>query len=439
MPGTVKVGFYGLSHLGLNSSICLASRGVEVVSVDDDRSLVDSLHREEFPFFEPDLIQLYSESSRNISFSILPSDLSSCDVVYYSRDIPTSSENISDLSRIQKELPLLLPHLKNGCTLVVLSQVTPGFCRKFADQHKNELTTGGINLCYQVETLIFGRAVERALKPERYIIGLPTSDGIVPSKFARVLELGGCASFKMTFESAELAKIAINLFLVSSVSTANMVAALCEKLGASWANIAEVLKLDERIGPHAYLAPGLGIAGGNLERDLEIMKRLSSELGTKSELLQGFNSQLSYAASWPLRQLAELAQKHKFNPGRVTIGVFGLAYKQDTSSIKNSPSIATLGVMKGLKVVAFDPLVKTLPKELNQVHLAETLEECVSASDVLMILTPWKQFKALAEPSLAEIIKNKIVIDPFGVVRMRAQDLGLKDYVSMGESRLSTD
>src|SRR5207245_1505995 len=78
----------------------------------------------------------------------------------------------------------------------------------------------------------------------------------------------------MRYESAELAKISINMFLVASISTTNTLAELCERIGADWSEIVPALKLDKRIGQHAYLAPGLGIAGGNLERDLTTVCRL---------------------------------------------------------------------------------------------------------------------------------------------------------------------
>src|SRR5690348_16249484 len=79
----------------------------------------------------------------------------------------------------------------------------------------------------------------------------------------------------MGYESAELAKTAINLYLVGSVTYANFMADVCEGIGANWAEIVPALRLDARIGPAAYLRPSLGVGGGNLERDLMTLKRLT--------------------------------------------------------------------------------------------------------------------------------------------------------------------
>ena len=78
----------------------------------------------------------------------------------------------------------------------------------------------------------------------------------------------------MSYESAELTKISINLFLASTITSSNVLTKVCEKVGASWDDITPALKLDKRIGKHAYLKSGLGISGGNIERDITSIKKL---------------------------------------------------------------------------------------------------------------------------------------------------------------------
>ena len=145
-----------------------------------------------------------------------------------------------------------------------------------------------VHLFYQVETLIFGRALERALRPERLIVGCADPDRDLPPAYAEHLALFHCPIFRMRYESAELTKIAINMFLVSSVSVTNTLASLCEQLGADWAEIVPTLRLDARIGPHAYLSPGLGLSGGNLERDLATVRRLAAAVGSDAGIVDAW-------------------------------------------------------------------------------------------------------------------------------------------------------
>src|SRR6185436_16658850 len=106
----------------------------------------------------------------------------------------------------------------------------------------------------------------------------------LPAAWRSFLETFGCPILPMRLESAELTKISINCVLAASVGMANTLAALCERIGADWSEIAPALKLDRRIGRDAYLAPGLGLAGGNIERDLATAMRLSAEHGTEAGL-----------------------------------------------------------------------------------------------------------------------------------------------------------
>ena len=80
----------------------------------------------------------------------------------------------------------------------------------------------------------------------------------------------------MRYESAEVTKTAINVYLAGSVTYANSLADICEAVGADWTEIIPALKLDRRIGPHAYLRPSLGVAGGNIERDLVSLGELAA-------------------------------------------------------------------------------------------------------------------------------------------------------------------
>src|SRR6185437_1706335 len=106
----------------------------------------------------------------------------------------------------------------------------------------------GLTWYYQVETLIFGRAVERALHPERYIVGCRDPRAPLPAPLAGLLAAFDCPVLPMRYESAELTKVATNLCLVPSVSVANTLAELCESIRTDWSDMVPALKLDRRIG-----------------------------------------------------------------------------------------------------------------------------------------------------------------------------------------------
>lgn len=401
------VGFAGMTHLGLVSAAAMAESGFRTVAFDPDPARVASLRGGSLPVAEPDLdgLVVRHAAAGRLSFADDPAALAACDVVYVAPDVPTDDAGASDLAPLLDLFARVRAAARHDATLVFLSQVPPGFTRA--------QESGGRPLFCQVETLIFGRAVERALKPERYMVGCADPAVALPEAFRAVLAAPGCPVLKMRYESAELAKISINMFLVASVSTTNMLAELCERIGADWTEIAPALRLDGRIGPHAYLAPGLGIAGGNLERDLATVRRLADAHGSDSGQIDAWRRSSRHRRDWALARLHERLLARERDP---TIAVLGLAYKENTHSTKNSPSLALLAALTPYRVRVFDPQVTADPAFHPRLEGAADALACVVGADALAVMTPWPAFRALAPAALAARMAGKLVVDPYGVL-----------------------
>src|SRR5262247_2720370 len=289
------IGFAGLTHLGLVSAVGTASKGFRVVGYDADGARVRDIAAGRMPVVEPGLDDMARKFSKNLSYTDRLGDLGACDIVYVSTDVPTNERGESDLAVIGGLVAKVIPALGPHSLLVILCQVPPGFTRG--------LPLPSERLFYQVETLVFGRAVERATQPERFIVGCADPQRPLPAPFGALLGAFGCPILPMRYESAELAKVAINCCLIASVSVANTLAALSERVGADWGEIVPALRLDRRIGPHAYLTPGLGLAGGNLERDLATVLQLASETGADGSVVAAFQRHSGHRRDWVLRTL----------------------------------------------------------------------------------------------------------------------------------------
>jgi UDPglucose 6-dehydrogenase len=373
------------------------------------------------PVSEPQLNELVLKNKDRILFTSNPKDLARCDVVYVAPDIPTDDLGKSDLVPVDQLLELAFDEARNDAVIIALSQVPPGFSRK-------RIRTGRF-FYYQVETLIFGKAVERALYPERYIVGCADPQHDLPKAYQTFLKAHDCPILKMRYESAELAKISINMCLVASVSTANTLAELCEKIGADWSEIVPALKLDRRIGEYSYLAPGLGIAGGNLERDLATICHFADVYGTDAGVVRSWIANSKHRRDWPLRTLHDSVLSKI--PDAV-VGVWGLAYKQDTHSIKNSPSIGLLKSIVDISVRVFDPVVPaTVVPNKTCIASNNELEVC-DGVDVLVIMTPWPQFSKVSPKEIAQRMRGKIVLDPYKVLDAKACRTAGLQYFTLG-------
>lgn len=414
------IGYAGMTHLGLNSAVAAADRGFATVCFDPDRELIAALARHELPVVEPDLPELLEKNASRIQFTAEPGNLAECDLVYVAPDVPTDDAGRSDLDRIDGLIGQVDKAMRADAVMVILSQVPPGFTRA-------RLRSGRL-LHYQVETLIFGRAMERARFPERFIVGCADPKLPLPPAFAEFLGNFGCPILPMRYESAELAKISINMCLVASVGVANTMAELCEQTGADWSEIVPALKLDRRIGAYSYLSPGLGIAGGNLERDLATVLVLAERHKTDAGIVAACIANSRHRKDWTWRTLEELVLKR--NPD-ARIAVLGLAYKEDTHSTKNSPSLALLAHLGGRSVVVYDPVV-TVAAAGVAFEAAPSPLEAVQDADVVCIMTPWGEFKKLLPADLAKRMRGPWLIDPYRVVDSAAATLAGLRHVTLG-------
>lgn len=403
MTSAPKIGFAGLSHLGICSAAAAAARGFPVVGYDPDSTLVERLSKADPPIEEPGLVELLTEQKDRLVFSAEIARLRDCDIVYLSLDVPTDDQGRSDLAPIRALATRVLQQLKDTAVFVVLCQVSPGFTRALA--------WPADRLFYQVETLIFGRAIDRAMHPERFIVGCADPAMPIEPRLKAFLDAFGCPLLPMRYESAELAKISINMCLIASVSVANVMAELSEKLGADWSEIVPALKLDRRIGPYSYLSPGLGLSGGNLERDLATVRNLAEQNGADGTVAASWDANSRHRKDWPWRTLLAMTAGAPLR----TIAVLGLAYKENTASTKNSPALALLDHLKACDVRLFDPVVPASAAGPG-VKGAHSVMEAVKDADALCIMTPWPEFRDIAVDELARTMRGSVIIDPYGML-----------------------
>jgi UDPglucose 6-dehydrogenase len=415
------VGFAGLTHLGLVSAAATAARGFSVKGFDGDPDRVADITAGRLPVAEPGLDALLQAARPRLTFTSDPALLAECQVVYVASDVPTDGRSVSDLGPIARLIEVVIPVLRATASLVILCQVPPGFTRSIGlAPHR---------LYYQAETLRFGSAVECATRPERFIVGSADPDAALPEPYARLLGAFGCPVLRMGYESAELAKIAINCWLVAGITVANSLAELSERVGADWGEIAPALRLDRRIGPHAYLTPGLGLAGGNLERDLATVLQLAAATGSEASVVAAFQHNSAHRRDWVLRTLH--AEVLAGKPDAV-VGILGLAYKENTNSTKNSPALALVEYLAPWRLRVYDPVVPSTEFRHPAVVGVALPLDAARGVDALAVMTPWPEFREIKPVDLAGVMVGRAVVDPYRVFDVRDISGAGLDYFTLG-------
>lgn len=434
MKKTNSTAFIGLSHLGLVVSIGMASVHPPIIGIDKDQRVIKSLKKGKLlitedgvEMHERGLPELFRKVKKNYYPTTDFSKVTKCNAVFFSKDTPKTVINPQD--EIFSLIKRATPFFRNGVTIVIMSQVPIGFCREVKRHIAKNRPDISFSLYHWVDTIVMTNAINRFLKPERIIIGSEDSAAPINSTLHSLLKLFPCPVFNMSYESAELAKAAINLYLANSVIFANALSDFCENYGGNINEIIPALRSDKRIGQFAYITPGLRISGGHLERDLSMLSRLLREKNIGNGLVDFIIKQNEERYKW----IHDKLNKYLFNKVKnPTICVWGLSYKKDSTSTKNATSIKLIESFSGkVKFNTYDPMA-IMPKNLKGYKRFKDKYEALKKSDSLIILTDWDQFRDLQARKAKKLMRGNLIIDNLGILNNKTKDFRDFIYIVMG-------
>ncbi|EKD90442.1 MAG: UDP-glucose/GDP-mannose dehydrogenase [uncultured bacterium] len=415
---TDNTAFVGLSHLGLVTSICWSYINKNVFAIDLDVNLINNLSQGNNSFTEPNLKKLFRKTKKFFRPTNDFSKIQICDLVFISIDTPTDKP--TSLGKINLLIKKTIPYLKDDACLILLSQIPVGFTRTLETKIRKKNPSLRFNLYYFLNTLIIGESVTRFLNPERIVLGCSSPKTTIQPTLGKALSKFKCPVIKMSYESAEMTKTAVNLFLASSITAANTLSDFCEYVGADINEIIPALKLDKRIGNFAYLNPTLRISGGHLERELWKLNKLDKKYKLSPGLEKSILSLNEKRINWLILKIKKLKLK--------SICLWGLAYKKNTDSTENAASIKLIKALgKKIIIKAYDPKA-TIPKSIRNYERVSDKFEALENSDALVILTPWDEFKSIN----IDHLRIPIIIDCVGIFYPKKENLKKIRYISMG-------
>jgi UDPglucose 6-dehydrogenase len=285
-------------------------------------------------------------------------------------------------------------------------------------------------LCYSPEFIALGSVIRDFLNPDFVLIGEsdPSSGAVLAALYMSVCENAPPVA-RMNFMNAEITKLAVNTFMTTKITFANMLARICERLpGANVDLVTSALGLDSRIG-RKYLKGALGYGGPCFPRDNVALASLARDIGAPAMLAEATDR----SNRKEVRYLAELVKRKLPQAG--IVGILGLAYKPDTDVVEESQGLL-LGQelnSEGISVIAYDPsAMNATHRMLNgSIRFAESLEDCVKTADVIVVTTPWEVFRNI-KPSLLERHSTpRVLIDCWRILDQ--EHFGtVADYVALG-------
>ena len=404
----MNVCIQGLWHLGSVTAACLAAAGHDVIGLDHDPAIIASLREGRAPVAEPGLDELLRAHRAHLELTTDPAMVARADVVWVTYDTPVDAEDRADIEAVVTQVVQTFPHLRDDA-LVLLSSQLPVGTTALLEAELRALRPGTrIAFACSPENLRLGKAIAVFTDPDRVVVGV--RDEGSRSRIAALLAPITSKIEWMTVESAEMTKHAINAFLALSVTFANELASVCERVGADAKQVERGLKTESRIGPRAYLAPGAAFAGGTLARDVAFLGQIGHAHELALPLLGAVRPSNEAHKRWPQRRLAErlgrLDGKH--------IAVLGLTYKPGTDTLRRSAAVEMCRELAaaGAIVRAWDPAVRLLPDDLaREIALAPNPEEAVAGTCALVIATEWPELRALDHAALLRAMTRPLVLD----------------------------
>jgi len=434
----MKISVIGLGKLGSPLAAVLASKGFPVVGTDLNVDFVNAINAGKAPVDEPRLQELIDENRErlratsdaqaavaetDITFVIVPTPTDPATGRFTNRFVVSAMETVGAGLRRKSGYHVVV------ITSTVMPGSTGGEIRAALEAHSGRRVGDSLGLCYNPEFIALGSVVRDMLQPDMILIG--ESDTHAGDVLQLVYERS-CDNKpvfrRMNFVNAELTKISVNTYVTTKISYANMLADICDRIpGADVDVVTQAVGSDSRIGTK-YLRGAIGYGGPCFPRDNVAFSALARTLGARAELAEATDSLNDYQVD---RVVAAVEARTN---GKTTVGVLGLSYKPETGVIERSQGVTVVErlLARGHEVVAYDP--KALPEAQAAIKrpftAATSAEACVRAASIVVVMTPWPEFRAIPVDAFARSSRMS-VIDCWRVLS-REEYAGVADLAYLG-------
>jgi UDPglucose 6-dehydrogenase len=382
-----------------------------VICVDKDEEKVKVLRAGRMPIYEPGLDELVKKNvaAGRLSFTpSTPEGVHKSDVVFIAVPTPPQPDGSVDLSFIEAVAREIAQSMTSYKIVVDKSTVPVKTGDKVSETIKRYCKARvDFDVVSNPEFLREGFAVDDFLKPDRVVIGVRSQRPVPAMK--SIYEPFNAPVIVTDINSAELIKHAANSFLALKISYINAVSVICEASGANVMEVANGMGMDARIG-RRFLDAGLGFGGSCFPKDLSAFIKISEQLGYDFRLLKEVQRINGEQMDRFVKKIVDTLWVLKDK----TIGVLGLAFKQNTDDVRLSPAIdlCQLLLKEGAKLRVHDPRAMEKAKAvLKTVTYVNDMNEVADGCDAVVIATEWPEFKKLDLERVRKALTHPILFD----------------------------
>jgi UDPglucose 6-dehydrogenase len=447
----VRLTVIGCGYVGLVTGACLAAAGHEVFCTDVDKKRIDQLNEGKVPIYEEHLDEVLKRAvaEKKISYTSDAGEaIRAGEVIFICVGTPPKESGEADLSAIDHVARQIAMEARSP-KLVVEKSTVPALTGVQLQKALTAYSRNGerkFEVASNPEFLREGTAVEDFFHPDRIVVGVENEGSaaklreiyqpILERKFHCPVHAGKCPTgtagelLVTTINSAELIKHASNSFLALKISYANVIADLCERIGADVEEVTYAMGMDPRIGTQ-FLKAGLGFGGFCFPKDIQAFIHLSASVGVDFDMLKAaerVNKERLHAFFQKIHKALWVIKGKR-------VAVLGLAFKANTDDIRFAPALEVIKRLleEGAEVHACDPQAISRTRPLYpKVHYHEDPYEALKDADAALICTEWQIFRKLDWERAGKLMARRLVIDGRNLYSPKTmQNLGF-DYYSFG-------
>ena len=410
----MRISVIGCGYLGAVHASAMAELGHEVVGIDVDERKIAALRAGRPPFFEPGLPEILTSATATgrLRFSTDIADAAGAEVHFLAVGTPqTVGGTSADLRYVDAAFEGLLPHLADGSLIVGKSTVPVGTAARLAARLAEEAPHA--SLAWNPEFLREGFAVKDTLEPDRLVYGVDDerAASVLDHVYRAAIE-AGTPRIVTDYATAELVKVAANAFLATKISFINAMSEIADATGADVTALADAIGHDARIG-RRFLNAGVGFGGGCLPKDIRAFTARAEELGRGESV--AFLKEVDAINLRRRQRVVDLA--HQALDGVMygrKIAVLGVTFKPDSDDVRDSPALDVAVQLKGLgaEVVATDPEgIENARLRHPQLDYTTSTREALAGADLVVLVTEWREYKALNPVETGRLVAEKRIID----------------------------
>jgi UDP-N-acetyl-D-mannosaminuronic acid dehydrogenase len=403
----------GLGYVGLPSAAVFADAGLQVLGVDTQQSIVDTVNGGSAHIVEAHLDDLLKQVVTRGTL-VAATQPGPADVFAIAVPTPFKQGKVPDLRYVESATRMIAEHLVPG-NIVILESTSPvgttgqmsqwlAECRPDLVFPHQDAENCNIHLAHCPERILPGKVLHEVVHNDRVIGGMTPRCSEKAAAFYAHAVKGQCHI--TNDRTAELCKLSENAFRDVNIAFANELSLICDRLDV---DVWELIALTNKHPRVDILRPGPGVGGHCIAVDPWFIVDSAPE---QARLIATARQINDAKPGWVADQVMQAVAAHP--GGKPKVACMGLAYKPDVDDLRESPSCEVTAILaeNGLDLLVCEPFVDALPAALSKpgitlVPLAEALE-----ADILVFLTAHHQFKAIAPASLTD----KVIIDPAGLL-----------------------